>query len=189
MQRRFRLAAATAAAAASLVLGGLGLATPAHASVTSPAVHAVKALPAKALASSVCNCQWEADGGGGYMDAWDGGPYVNIYNSSNSNNDFTDWNSPANSAYSWWQGVGGKCLADYGNSSSNARAGLVACSVSNIPWGANLTAYSCSESGAWGYELYDSHWGGWVTPNSGTTGAPIYLNSATATCWVARTAA
>jgi hypothetical protein len=79
----------------------------------------------------------------------------------------------------------GQCVSDYGNSSSDARAGLDGqCQSGQIAWGANFQLKACTmANGDEGWAFKNVHWGGWLTPNSNSDGSPFYLNSATETCY------
>ncbi len=125
----------------------------------------------------------------GCINAWGGGPWVNLevspywnYNdwfsllSAGSGNVELDYTGPG----SW----AGNCVGDAYNNSGYADASLDECpSSGDAGWGTNMKAYSCSDGeGDYGYDLYDNHWGGYVGANFGN-GNHIYLNVWSPTCW------
>lgn len=117
-----------------------------------------------------------------YPNAWNGGPNVNAYNGQAVNNDFMvqvfnnrDVLTLANNG-----AEDGYCLADSGNNSGSARAGLVACSTGGVPWGAYITLYSCGQNA---YEIKDDHWNAWFGPSGTGNGSAFYLNQSSASCY------
>jgi hypothetical protein len=121
------------------------------------------------------------------LNAWNGGPYVNAYTQGViANNYFSiyyasgwlgiQFTGNSNSPYDY------ECISDYGNSSTDARAGLNGdCAAGSIAWGAKFTAYSC-DSGQ-GTAFKNQHWNGWLAPSHSGNGAPFYLNSSTEACF------
>jgi hypothetical protein len=85
-----------------------------------------------------------------------------------------------------YQGVGAasnECVSDYGNSSTDARAGLNGyCLSGEIAWGANFELYNCGPDDS-GFAFKNVHWGGWLAPASENDGAAFYLNSSTEQCF------
>lgn len=145
-------------------------------------------VPAHAATGS--GAQWRAVGytNAPYMNAWGGeGGYVNDYDSSAVNNDFTL--DPATGQLFLTNGCNysnGSCevVADYGNQSGNARAGTYT-NLNGAPWGTYFTESTCSVSGASGYTFHNNHWNGYLDPSgSGGNGTAIYLNGGSAYCWV-----
>lgn len=125
---------------------------------------------------------------GGYcLNGWNGGPYVNAYHMNVVNNDFFAFRNSSgyeNIAYTGPGNYTSRCVSDYGNSPSDARAGLSGqCQSGQIAWGANFQLKACSTGGHSGWAFKNVHWGGWLTPNSHSNGSPFYLNSATETCY------
>jgi hypothetical protein len=114
------------------------------------------------------------------LNAWGGGPAVNTYTPNVANNDFRAINDSDNMVALQFQGNGG-CIGDYGNSSTNARAGLSGnCAGGPVPWGGNLDAFTCPG----GVEFYDVHWNGWLGPaTSPGNGVAFYLNKPTPYCF------
>ena len=67
------------------------------------------------------------DYGGYCMNAWNEGPYVNAYHTNVVNNDFSAFANPDGYETIEYLGPGPyqhQCISDYGNSSTDARAGL-----------------------------------------------------------------
>ena len=129
--------------------------------------------------------QYCATTSGGCMNAWNEGPAVNAYHSNVVNNNFSAYANHDGYETIQYLGPGphvNQCISDYGNSSSDARAGLYGyCGSGQIAWGANFTVQGCGNNT---YAFKNVHWNGWLTPNSnGANGAPFYLNSATRTCY------
>jgi hypothetical protein len=119
------------------------------------------------------------------LNGWGGGPYVNAYTINVVNNNFEAFQNSSGYENIVYTGPGdtGQCISDYGNSSSDARAGLGGqCQSGQIDWGANFQLKACSDGGS-GWAFKNVHWGGWLTPNSDSDGSPFYLNSATETCY------
>lgn len=128
---------------------------------------------------------WDSTGNGGWvcLNAWNGGPQVNVSTNANTrNNDFAlIVNS---SGYNELQFVGGGnysgyCIGDLNNQSGQASAGLVPCGndgVNQAGWGTSLqgTQNGCFAGQA---AFKDVHWKGWIGPPSGwSNGSHFYLN-------------
>jgi hypothetical protein len=138
--------------------------------------------------------QWAESGNQSvWVNAWNGGPYIETYNNQTYNNDFSQITNPtSNGNYAWLQltnGIGSdayeyECISDNNNSPTSARAALNYCDANNIPWGANFILYACTDGqGAPGYYWYNVHWHGYL--GGGTTvGSVWYLNDATPQCLV-----
>lgn len=125
-----------------------------------------------------------------YMNAWGGiGGYVNDYDSQSVNNDFTWDAGPSTGQLVFTPGncsTSSNCevIADYGNNQNDAHAGTYT-NANGAPWGTYLVSYGCTVNGNDGYKFYDVHWKGWVAPSgNGSNGTNIFLNSASAWCWV-----
>lgn len=123
------------------------------------------------------------------LNAWNGGPFVKVYNSNGgTNNYFTDINS-ATLGYANMEDTGdgnyaGYCIGDYNNNANDARAGLVGgCGASNIGWGGNMGTQFCANNT--GVEFWDAHWNGWLGPeNSNGNGTQFYLNKPNPYCFI-----
>jgi hypothetical protein len=114
------------------------------------------------------------------INAWFGGPQVNTYTPNVANNDFRAINDADNMTALQFQG-NGECIGDYGNSSTNARAGLNNnCAGGTVAWGTNLQASTCPG----GVEFYDLHWKGYLGPaTTSGNGVAFYLNKPTPYCF------
>jgi hypothetical protein len=134
--------------------------------VTVAAVAAL-ALPVAAATSAQANGtgnQWCYEHGGqACLNAWGGGPRVNVETSQGlQNNDFTlQWDSHASA----WQlkdtGGGlysGQCIGDYGNDPGNASTGLVTCGNGNGGEGWGTLFNATSPCGAGEYVFQNRHW-------------------------------
>jgi hypothetical protein len=125
---------------------------------------------------------------GGYacLNAWGGGPFVNVYRdgpeTSDTHADFIIFDNEATGyyelAYVGSEGDSGECIGDSDNNSTLADAGLVACGTAsgnqgfgtNMDWGTN----GCPSGEAW---FYDYHWNGYLgPPNNYVNGSHFYLN-------------
>ena len=117
------------------------------------------------------------------LNAWNGGPAVNTFTPNVSNNDFQAINDSDNQTALQFQGSGsffGACIGDYGNSSTDARAGLDDnCAGGVVPWGGNLQASTCPG----GIEFKDLHWNGYLGPATTGNGVAFYLNKPTPYCF------
>lgn len=182
MHRRFRLAAATALAAASLVLGGLAMTAPAHASTASTAAHAAHALPLNLTGwqYEVCNTDTfyetpEAPCLNDYPSH-----YIKSYTPGVSNEGF----KLVNYSGSNWEitDPNGGCVGDAGNSSSAANAqGNQGCPSSGpAGWGTIFT--EVSSCGNYAYTLRNGHWGGDLNA-AVADGSQFYLNNSSSDCY------
>jgi hypothetical protein len=124
------------------------------------------------------------------LNAWSGGPGVDVYTSTGAvNNDFTL--VPAGSSYALEDTDGGayngKCIGDANNNSGLAYTGLDTCPNPNTGgggWGTNFTVYYCTgEDGNAGYEFYDNHWQGYLGPTGFTNGDAFYMNNSYDYCF------
>lgn len=117
------------------------------------------------------------------LNAWNGGPAVNTFTPNVSNNDFHTTSDSDGGTALQFQGSGsffGACIGDFGNSSTNARAGLDDnCAGGTVPWGANLQASTCPG----GIEFKDIHWNGWLGPATTGNGVAFFLNKPTPYCF------
>ena len=135
-----------------------------------------------AFASVGTGAQWSGNGNGDFINGWNGGPDVNVYNSQAANNDFSEIVLNGANALDLTNGTSsGLCIGDLGNNQYSARAGLSACN--SVPWGSRFTTFDCTTSnGLEGMEFQDIHWDAWLS-GSGSNGSPFYLNTGTATCY------
>jgi len=108
-----------------------------------------------------------------------------MHTETHVNNDFSAYLNPDGYETIEYLGPGPdnqECIGDYGNSETDARAGLYGfCNSGQIAWGANFNLIYCGNN-TWAFE--NVHWPkGYLTPNSNVDGSPFYLNSATRTCY------
>jgi hypothetical protein len=130
------------------------------------------------------------------LNAWGGGPRVNVSTNNNTqNNDFTvifesngyaEFKDTGNNAGS------GKCIGDYNNSTSDASTGLVACGTNGVGagWGTQFIPdpFYCLGVGDPNGEAYQNvHWnGGYLGPVDTTNspnGSHFYLNKPSEFCF------
>ncbi len=155
----------------------------------------ILALPFVALACIVggataahagSGAQWNANNASNYPNAWGGenATQINTYTAQTANNDFI--NAIGSGGWVLESGVTQfyYCIADYGGSSGDARAGLVFCG-GGTPWGAYFKEYSCTIGGHSGTEFYNVHWRGYLGPSGSSNGDAYYLNKPSPYCFVA----
>lgn len=118
------------------------------------------------------------------VNAWGGGPDVNTYTPGASNNFFYEIITYTGNYGLQYAGSGansGDCVGDWGNSSTDARAGLYSnCGDTQPAWGANLREVGCSNGGE---AFYDIHWKGYLGPKTTGNGVAFYLNKPTPYCF------
>ncbi|HSW80044.1 MAG TPA: hypothetical protein VLG47_04680 [Candidatus Saccharimonadales bacterium] len=138
-------------------------------------------------AGSAYAIQLCASGGVTCLNAWGGGPEVNVFSPGAANNQFT---VTPNGNYDWlkFNGSGsyhGACISDFNGLQDNARAGLVSCGGSaGTPWGANFDSIPCtSGSGHSGIIYNNVHWGQFLGPRTANNGEPFYLNKPSGWCF------
>jgi hypothetical protein len=126
--------------------------------------------------------QWCAGGGVLCLNAWNGGPAVNVYSPGANNNKFNLYENGVhyNLQYAGGGTYNGRCIADYGNDSGVARAGLPTGCGGNIGWGGNFQLNACGTNGE---QIFSEHWSGWLGPQTASNGQPFYLNKPTAWCF------
>ena len=125
---------------------------------------------------------------GGYacLNAWGGGPFVNVYRdgpeTSDSHADFILLDNQATGYYELaYVGSGswsGECIGDAYNNTNDADVSLDACGTAsgnqgfgtNMDWGTN----GCPSGEVW---VYDYHWNGYLgPPDNYVNGSHFYLN-------------
>ncbi len=121
------------------------------------------------------------------LNAWNGGPEVNVYSPGVNNNSFDAFFSEGTGYWNIQFLGGGRynedCIGDLGNNSHDARAGLYSdCAAGNVAWGANFTAetQNCSSGDI---AFHDNHWGGWLAPAGLGDGDAFYLNNPDEYCF------
>jgi hypothetical protein len=106
------------------------------------------------------------------LNAWGGGPYVNVEGQGPANNSFAivDSGSYFHIVYEGTgvYGGGAYCVADVNGSQSDARMGLALCS--SAPWGYN---FSDGPSGS----IHNVHWNASLAPAGSAAGSAWYGNS------------
>jgi hypothetical protein len=131
----------------------------------------------------------QLDGPIACLNAWGGGPYVNVEEDNNpaiQNNRFQVL--PEANGYYQIQFVGGGtynnyCIGDAGNVPGNADTGLVPCNThTGAGWGTLFRDRSNLCGGSPAY--YNSHWGGYIGPVGGyVNGSHFYLNKPNLVCF------
>lgn len=117
------------------------------------------------------------------LNAWGGGPRINVWNyGGTGNNDFYVGTLSNGNNYIMVTGNNksyGYCIGDYGNSSSNASAAIDDCPTNSSSggWGTNFRMGTCSTgNGKVGYTFYNIHWNGYLKPGGAAAGKYFYLN-------------
>lgn len=123
--------------------------------------------------------------GSTYINAWNGGPDIDAYHAVTSNDYFTliNGSGPSYTALESTSGGShtGQCIADWGNQSGNARAGLYPCG-DGAPWGTNLITKVCSTNSS-KVSFYDVHWQGYLAPSGLSDGSAFFLNHSGEWCY------
>lgn len=126
--------------------------------------------------------EWSFQVGGSgpydYINAWNGGPWVDVYQSEGAtNNDFTIIKSGSyyNLEFTGGGAWNGHCAGDAYNSPDYVTVSLDACGTG---WGVNLQVHSCSSYGISGYAFYDNRWGRYLEPGANSNGANFDFNAA-----------
>ena len=122
------------------------------------------------------------------LNAWNGGPDVNVYSNGALNDTFNlyfasggnvvlqAYPSPPNK-YS------GDCIGNSNNNQYIARAGLWSnCTTGGQgAWGVAFKLYLNCPNNEFAFK--NNHWGGWLAPANFSNGAPFYLNNPTEYCF------
>lgn len=137
--------------------------------------------------------QWQIEANGSFMNAWNGGPLIKIYNGQALNNDFLLIHDPHGSGYyelelltGGHSTYDGFCIGDYTGSSTNARAGMVGCGSSSVApgYGALFSLAGSSQGCRSGdYAFKNVHWNGWLGATGDLNGDQFYLNNAASVCF------
>jgi hypothetical protein len=126
------------------------------------------------------------------LNAWGGGPYVNVYTggdeTADTNQHFMvidengNQNGPAEIMFTGHGSWFGQCIGDASNNQGLADTSLDACAGlgQNAGWGTQMTwgTSGCPSGTAW---FHDNHWNGYLAPGNGN-GSHWYLNDQTKTC-------
>jgi len=137
-------------------------------------------------------CAWPGGIGPACLNAWGGGPNVNVEESDNpniQNNRFVPLNEGGGSYQIEFVGGGpdnGYCISDANNDPSDAVAALLPCHdrVSGlVPWGSVFNEQTSPCGGTLAF--YNTHWRGYLGPPAGfVNGSHFYLNKPSAVCFV-----
>jgi len=132
-------------------------------------------------------------GGFACLNAWSGGPYVNVYTggpeTTDTHADFAVFANPGTGyAEIGFTGTGswsGECIGDASNNSGDADVSLDSCGSSSggQGWGTNFTwgTDGCPSGEAW---FKDVHWNGYLGPPDGyVNGSHFYLNKPGLLCF------
>ena len=119
---------------------------------------------------------------GAYINAWGGGPNVEVYTAPALYNDFTIINNPDGTGYVNIQLTGGTspydnyCIGDLGDSQTSGQAGFVGgCGSTSIGWGGNFTWGACDgNAGLWFKNV--RHGGYLAVDGTNTKGTPFYVD-------------
>jgi hypothetical protein len=191
-------------AALFLMLGITAVAIPganAHTGTVTASEQHYKIVGVASLSAVGSGFQYQYSSGGyAFINAWNGGPWVKVYDDYAVNNDFTVIQN-THSGYQMIKrtnGSGGNaCIGDAHNDPSDARASLDSCGSPvgvNNGWGTDFlisSGYPCS-SGQWWFR--NVHWSGvdgaYLGPvNNFSNGSNFYLNKPVAAYCFIRTGA
>ncbi len=139
---------------------------------------------AHAAASGVEYC----NNGTECLNAWNGGPYVNVENGFPLTNNYFEASNDTASG-SWfiedtdgghWDG---SCIGDWYNSPDYSNSSLDPCpsETSSGGWGTNWSYHSCDSNN--GVAFQNNHYGGWLSPTGSANGDP-FNNDGPYTCFV-----
>ncbi len=128
------------------------------------------------------------------LNAWGGGPWVNVYTGGDETGDTNqhfmvidengDQNGTAEIMYTGSSSWNGECIGDAYNNSGYADTSLDGCALpgQSAGWGTQMTwgTSGCPSGTAW---FHDNHWNGYLAPaNGAVNGSHWYLNDQTKTC-------
>jgi hypothetical protein len=128
------------------------------------------------------------------LNAWGGGPWVNVSTSGDETGDTNqhfmvidengDQNGTAEIMFTGNGSWNGQCIGDASNNSGNADTSLDACAApGQTPgWGTQMTwgTSGCPSGTAW---FHDAHWNGYLGPPAGAVnGSHWYLNKPSPVC-------
>ncbi|HSW80600.1 MAG TPA: hypothetical protein VLG47_07525 [Candidatus Saccharimonadales bacterium] len=122
------------------------------------------------------------------LNAWNGGPFVNVYTAhGTSNNDFTlGYINSTQSYYLKYTGGGawnGRCIGDAYNDPTINYTSLDTCptETNSGGWGTNFTiSTNCANDG---FAFHNNHWNKWLKPGGSHNGDPFYFTSTTPVCF------
>ena len=128
------------------------------------------------------------------LNAWGGGPYVNVYTGGDETGDthqnfmvIAENGNQNGTAEIMYTGSGswfGQCIGDASNLSGQADVSLDPCARpgQSAGWGTQMTwgTSGCPSGTVW---FHDNHWNGYLAPaNNAVNGSHWYLNDQTKTC-------
>ncbi len=128
------------------------------------------------------------------LNAWNGGPWVNVYTGGDELRDTHqnfmvidengDRNGTAEIMYTGSGSWNGECIGDAYNNSGYADTSLDPCARpgQSAGWGTQMTwgTSGCPSGTVW---FHDGHWNGYLAPaNNAVNGSHWYLNDQTKTC-------
>ena len=128
------------------------------------------------------------------LNAWNGGPYVNVYTGGDETRDTNqhfmvidengDQNGTAEIMFTGSSSWNGQCIGDASNNSGNADVSLDACARpgQSAGWGTQFTwgTSGCPSGTAW---FHDNHWNGYLgPPDNAVNGSHWYLNKPSKVC-------
>lgn len=149
-------------------------------------------MPSASALSGYQYCVYNTAGGAMCLNAWGGGPYVNVETTQNpviQNNRFQILYEPDGNVELQFVGGGAwndKCIGDAKNDSGLADTSLDPCGTNGTGagWGTQMQMQFGS-GGYCGtdYAFYDWHWKGYLGPTSpgAANGSPFYLNKPSST--------
>jgi hypothetical protein len=147
--------------------------------------------PEASAASAQQFCYYDAGGHPACLNAWGGGPYVNVEESNDpriQNNRFYVIPEANGNYQIQFLGGGiynGYCIGDAGNVSGNADTGLVPCNThTGAGWGTLFKDHSNLCPGVGLHAYYNNHWSGYIGPVGGyVNGSHFYLNKQALYCF------
>ena len=119
------------------------------------------------------------------LNAWNGGPYVNVYPRGAANDNFGFFPTSGGNWVIQFFGSGqyyGDCVGDYNNNQYDARAGLWSnCTKGQGAWGVAFKLFTNCPNNEFAFK--NNHWGGWLAPANFNNGDPFYLNNPSEYCF------
>lgn len=114
------------------------------------------------------------------LNAWNGGPDINVYHSCADPNDrFTILFPGGNNIQLEFTGGGannGKCIGDFNNNQGTASTGLTGCNPAG--WGTLFQENLNANCGSGQIAFWNNHWQGFLGPAQNyTDGSNFYLNN------------
>lgn len=143
--------------------------------ISQPDAHAV---------SGAC-LYWPDSGNRTYLNAWNGGPFVNVYHGCANPNGFFTILTGSTYVQLEFTGGGawnGQCIGDAYNLPGRSDTSLDSCNPAG--WGTNFVLRSTGYCDSGEAAFQDAHTGGWLGPGSPYgDGTPFYLNKSGFYCF------